>query len=69
MNVNIEAERVRLQLTKEEISAKLGVASKTYTNYVRGDTPIPSDVLIKMARLFRCTADYLLGLDTGQDSA
>lgn len=68
MNVNIEAERARLQLTKEEISAKLGVASKTYTNYVRGDTPIPSDVLVKMAHLFRCKTDYLLGLDTGQDS-
>lgn len=68
MNVNIEAERVRLQLTKEEISARLGVASKTYTNYVRGETPIPSDVLIKMATLFRCKTDYLLGLDTGQNS-
>lgn len=63
MNVNIEAERVRQQFTKEEISAKLGVASKTYTNYVRGDTPIPSDVLIKMASLFHCSTDYLLGLD------
>lgn len=69
MNVNIEAERVRLQLTKEEISAKLGVTSKTYTSYVRGNTPIPSDVLIKMARLFRCKSDYLLGLDASQDSA
>lgn len=69
MNVNIEAERVRLQLTKEELSVRLGVASKTYTNYVRGETPIPSDVLIKMARLFRCKTDYLLGLDTSQDNA
>lgn len=69
MNVNIEAERVRLQLTKEEISVKLGIASKTYTNYMRGNTPIPSDVLIEMARLFRCRTDYLLGLDAAQDTA
>ena len=69
MNVNIEAERVRLQLTKEELSARLGIASKTYTNYVRGNTPIPSDVLINMALLFRCNTDYLLGLDTSQNSA
>lgn len=68
MNVNIEAERARKQLTKEELSAKLGVASKTYTNYVRGETPIPSDVLIKMASLFHCTTDYLLGL-SAQNSA
>ena len=69
MNINIEAERVRKQFTKEELSARLGVASKTYTNYIRGNTPIPSDVLIKMASLFHCTTDYLLGLDTGRDGA
>lgn len=68
MNVNIEAERVRMQLTKEELAAKLGIASKTYTNYVRGDTAIPSDVLINMALLFRCKTDYLLGLEN-QDNA
>lgn len=62
LNVNIEVERVRKQFTKEELSAKLGIASKTYTNYVRGDTPIPSDVLIEMASIFHCTTDYLLGL-------
>ncbi len=69
MNVNIEAERVRGQMTKEELSAKLGISSKTYSNYVKGDTPIPSDVLVNMARLFNCRTDYLLGLDTGQTSA
>lgn len=68
-NVNIEVERVRQQLNKEELSKKLGITSRTYTNYVRGESPIPSDVLIKMATVFHCTTDYLLGLDTGQDSA
>ena len=68
MNSNIEAERGRLQMTKEALSAELGITSKTYLSYVRGDTPIPSDVLLKMAQLFRCGTDYLLGLDTGQPS-
>ncbi len=61
MNCNIEAERARLQLTKEDLAAKLNVTSKTYLSYVRGDTPIPSDVLLKMAALFHCSTDYLLG--------
>lgn len=64
MNVNIEAERVRSQLTKEELAAKLGVTQKTYLNYVRGSTPIPSTILAAMADLFHCTTDYLLGRET-----
>ncbi len=69
MNVNIEAERARSQMTKEAVAAKIGITQKTYSNYVKGATPIPSDVLVKMANLFHCTTDYLLGRDTGQNSA
>lgn len=68
-NVNIEVERVRNQFNKEEISKELGITSRTYANYVRGESPIPSDVLIKMASVFHCSTDYLLGLDTDRDSA
>ena len=68
MNVNIEAERVRKQMTKEDLSATLGITPKTYLNYVRGDTPIPSNILISMARLFNCRTDDLLGI-AAQNSA
>lgn len=60
---NIEAERGRYQLTKEDLSKALGISSKTYLSYVRGERPIPSDKLLKMAALFSCSTDYLLGLD------
>ena len=43
MLTNIEAERARLQLTKEDISRELGITSKTYLAYIRGK-PIPSNV-------------------------
>lgn len=68
MRVNIEAERARHQLSKENISKELGITSKTYLSYIRGNTPIPSNVLVKMARLFDCTTDYLLGLQTDNES-
>ncbi len=64
MRVNIEAERARGRMTKEELAARLGISPRTYTNYIKGNTPIPSDVLLDMSRLFHCTTDYLLGLDT-----
>lgn len=59
---NIEAERGRLQLTKNQVAAELGITGRTYSNYINEETPIPSDVLIRMAKLFRCSTDYLLGL-------
>lgn len=68
MKANIEAERGRLQLSKEAMSKELGITSKTYLSYVRGTTPIPSDVLIKMAKRFGCTTDYLLGLQADNAS-
>lgn len=58
---NIEAERGRLQLTKEALSQHLGITARTYNKYIKG-APIPSDVLISMADLFECRVDYLLGL-------
>lgn len=58
---NIEAERGRVQMTKEEISKELGITSKTYLAYTRGERPIPSFTLLKMARMFGCSTDYLLG--------
>lgn len=62
MKLNIEAERGRLQMSKEALSRELGITSKTYLFYVRESRPIPSDILIQMATLFQCSTDYLLGL-------
>ena len=48
--MNIEAERERLGLSKSEFAKKLGIALKTYYNWINGDFPIPSDVLIRMSQ-------------------
>lgn len=60
MRMNIEAERARLGMSKEELSKELGISSKTYGKYI-GGSPISSDVLVRMADLFDCSIDYLLG--------
>lgn len=66
MLYNIEAERARKGMTKSALAQALGVTHKTYNGYING-TPIPSDVLVSMARIFDCKVDYLLGLtDTHQ---
>ena len=60
MLVNIEAERVRKQLTKEKLASELGVSVKTYYNWINEDVDIPSKKLSSMSRMFGTTMDYLL---------
>lgn len=60
MRRNIEAERVRNGLTKENLAEKLNVSLKTYYNWVNGETDIPGSALLKMANLFKVSIEYLL---------
>ncbi len=59
---NIEAERARLGLTKEEFAKRLGVSTKTYYNWIGGINPIPSDALMKISKMCKSSIDYLLGM-------
>lgn len=58
---NIEAERARKGLTKEELATRIGISTKTYYNWLNGTNPIPSTALIKMADMFGVDIDYILG--------
>ncbi|MCI9081448.1 MAG: helix-turn-helix transcriptional regulator [Lachnospiraceae bacterium] len=62
MLVNIEAERARKQLTKEETAKHLGVTTKTYYNWINESVDIPSSKLLGMSKLFGASMEYLLGL-------
>lgn len=62
MFANIEAERVRIGLSKKEFAKRLGVSTKTYYNWVYGKNPIPSTYLVKMAGICNSEIDYLLGV-------
>ena len=57
---NIEKERTQMGLNKTELSEKLGITRRHYNNYIAGNTPIPSTILLKLSQLFNCSVDYLL---------
>lgn len=57
---NIEAERVRNRLTKEDVAKKLGVSMRTYCNWIREETDIPGVALIKLGRMFGTDVGYLM---------
>lgn len=62
---SIEAERVRNQLTKEDLAKKMGVSLRTYYNWINEETDMPISFLIKMSKMFGTTTDYLLAGSEG----
>jgi len=60
MLTNIEAERVRYRLSKEDLAKKLNVSVKTYYNWINEETDAPISKLVIMARMFGTKVDYLI---------
>lgn len=60
MYPNIEAERVRLNMSQEDLAVKLSVERKSYYNWLTTGK-IPVSILIKLSDIFDCSIDYLLG--------
>lgn len=65
---NIDAERARMGWSRMSLAEKLGISYSTLKNWMRGATEIPSSKIVEMAKLFRCSTDYLLGVNTYQNS-
>ena len=49
-------------LTQSEVADILNCSQVAYSYYEIGRRDIPTDVLIKLARYYNCSIDYLLGL-------
>ena len=48
-------------LNQTSIAEKLGMSQTGYSKYETGENDIPTSVLIKLARLYNTSIDYLLG--------
>ena len=57
----IRSERDRLRLTQPELGKQIGVVGKQISNYEKGITTPPIDVLFKMCDVFNCELGFLLG--------
>lgn len=60
---NIEAERARMGITKDELAARLNIDRRTLQNWQAGKTQLSITKLLEMAEMFKCSTDYLLGLN------
>lgn len=57
----IKKEREYLELTREELAKKLDVSYSAISMYERGEREPDNDKLTKLAEIFNCSTDYLLG--------
>lgn len=65
---NIDAEIARAGLNKYSFAKAVDVSYSTIKSYMIGKTDIPCSKLVKMADLFGCITDYLLGLTDQPDN-
>lgn len=49
-------------LTQTQVAEYLGMKQSQYSRYERGLRDIPTDILIRLARLYRTSTDYILEL-------
>ncbi len=49
-------------LSQKQLSEILNVSQATYSRYESGYLDIPSEALIKLAKFYKTSADYILGL-------
>lgn len=54
--------REDMDLTQKQVADMLNCSQQVYSNYELGQRGIPTDILIKIAKLYNVTTDYLLGL-------
>ena len=53
--------RIDNDLTIKEISAMLGLHRDVYSRYEKGLRDFPIDILIKLADIYHCSSEYLVG--------
>ena len=48
-------------LNQTQVAKMLGMSQTGYSKYETGENDIPTDILIKLARFYDTSIDYLLG--------
>lgn len=63
MNKKLKQLRKDKGLSQKEVASIIGVTISAYSNYEQGIREPSYDILIKLAKFYDVTTDYLLGLE------
>lgn len=69
LNKRLEELRKKMKMTKKEVAELLKIDQSTYGKYELGKRQPDSEMLKKLAEIFDCTTDYLLGLSNIRNPA
>jgi transcriptional regulator with XRE-family HTH domain len=69
MRGNMRAERVRHGMTLEEAAKVAGMHPNTLGKWERGEADPLAENLVRLARLYGCTPEYLLDLTDDRETA
>lgn len=58
---NIELLRKEHQMTQQEVADVLGCNREVYRRYEKGTREMPASMIIKLAKYYLVSTDYLLG--------
>lgn len=63
MNINeiLKNERKKHKLTQQDIANHLNITREAYTLYETGKNIPTTENILKLANLYNCSTDYLLG--------
>ena len=64
MLVNIEKYRKSKRITQKELTSKLEIEVRTYNNWIKERTPIPSNKLIALSKILDVSIDEMLDINT-----
>ncbi|MCD8396323.1 MAG: helix-turn-helix domain-containing protein [Lachnospiraceae bacterium] len=65
---NMRLLRESAKYTQEEVSKRLNIQRTTYCNYEQGKRLPPLDIIIRLARLYNVSVDYLLCCTSEEDT-
>lgn len=63
INIKIKASRLKLKITQAELALKISIPQSTISKWENGKREPSINQLITLAKFFKCTTDYLLGLE------
>ena len=63
----LQKQRIEMKLSQKEAAAAIGISPSVISNYENGERVPSLENLMALARLYRCSSDYLLGLEKNEN--
>ena len=67
MRKNMRNERLRLGLSTADVADRIGVHENAVQRWERGEAEPLGSNLIRLARLYECTPEFLLGITSDRE--